>query len=95
MVEAIGGQGARRFADIPIRSTSARRYVDASSLQLTAQEQQIAQLVKQGLSNREIGNRLFLSPRTIEGHLGAPSRGRALEDSMDGGVVRSIVDRSQ
>jgi len=45
MVEAIGGQGARRFADIPIRSTSARRYVDASSLQLSAQEQQIAQLV--------------------------------------------------
>jgi DNA-binding CsgD family transcriptional regulator len=36
---------------------------------LTAQELQIAQLAAHGLSNREIGERLFLSPRTVGGHL--------------------------
>ena len=37
--------------------------------QLSAQELQIAQLAAQGLSNREIGERLFLSHRTIGSHL--------------------------
>ena len=36
---------------------------------LTAQELQIAQLAAAGLSNREIGERLFLSHRTIGSHL--------------------------
>ncbi len=36
---------------------------------LTVQELQIAQLAADGLSNREIGERLFLSHRTVGGHL--------------------------
>lgn len=37
--------------------------------QLTAQQLQIVQMAARGLSNREIGEQLFLSPRTVGSHL--------------------------
>ncbi|MFB7255553.1 AAA family ATPase [Streptomyces nojiriensis] len=50
---------------------------------LTPQRQRIVRLAAQGLTNREIGERLFLSPRTVGTHLyqafpvlGVTSRGR-------------------
>ncbi|HEY7396695.1 MAG TPA: helix-turn-helix transcriptional regulator, partial [Gaiellaceae bacterium] len=36
---------------------------------LTPQELQVAKFVAQGLSNREVGAQLFLSPRTVDFHL--------------------------
>ena len=47
-----------------------RKRTPDSRENLTAQEFLIAQLARDGLSNPEIGTRLFLSPRTVEWHLG-------------------------
>ena len=51
-----------------IGENSARRAPDARE-QLTAQELQVAQLAAAGLSNKEIGQKLYLSDRTIGTHL--------------------------
>jgi DNA-binding CsgD family transcriptional regulator len=36
---------------------------------LTATETRIAALVRDGMTNREIGTRLFVSPRTVQTHV--------------------------
>jgi DNA-binding NarL/FixJ family response regulator len=48
--------------------TSRQRTLDASD-ELTPQERQIAQMAAEGMTNREIGQKLFLSHRTVGSHL--------------------------
>jgi DNA-binding CsgD family transcriptional regulator len=66
--------GARPWADrargeLNASGRTARKRDASAADQLTPQELQIAALVSEGLTNREIGAALFLSPKTIEYHL--------------------------
>ena len=71
LLDAMGAEGFAARARRELRATgeTARRRSVATMLQLTAQEAQIARLARDGLSNPEIGARLFLSPRTVQYHL--------------------------
>jgi DNA-binding CsgD family transcriptional regulator len=72
MLEAIGMEGFAARARRELRATgeTARKRAVATRPELTVQEAQIARLARDGLSNPEIGARLFLSPRTVQYHLG-------------------------
>jgi ATP/maltotriose-dependent transcriptional regulator MalT len=71
MLTAIGMEAFADRARTELQATGEKvekRAVETHAA-LTAQERQIARLACDGLSNPEIGARLFLSPRTIEWHL--------------------------
>ena len=58
---------ARR--EIRAAGENARKRNDETRVQLTSQEAQIARLARDGLTNSEIGTRLFISSRTVQYHL--------------------------
>ena len=92
MLAAIGMEAFAERARQELQATGEnvrKRTLDTRD-DLTAQERQIARLARDGLSNPEIGARLFLSPRTVEWHLrnvftklGIRSR-RELANALDG-----------
>jgi len=71
MLEAmgIGAFAERARRELAATGETARKRTAEASDQLTAQETQIARLARDGLSNPEIGARLFISARTVQYHL--------------------------
>jgi DNA-binding CsgD family transcriptional regulator len=73
--EMLTGMGADAFAERARRElqatgeTARKRTVETLD-DLTPQEAQVARLAADGQTNPEIGAQLFLSPRTVEWHLG-------------------------
>lgn len=72
--DLLSGIGAEAFAErarheLAATGATVRKRSVASSSNLTPQESQIARLAADGLTNQEIGTRLFLSPHTAEWHL--------------------------
>jgi DNA-binding CsgD family transcriptional regulator len=72
-------------ADRELAATGAttRRKPTTGSEPLTSQETRIAILAAQGLSNKEIGAALFLSPKTVERHLGNVFRKRGFRSRTE------------
>jgi DNA-binding CsgD family transcriptional regulator len=73
-LEAFRVLGAQPWAQRAENELRAAGQTDASAIQpasalLTPQELQIAQLAAAGLTNKQIAERLFLSPRTVGSHL--------------------------
>lgn len=67
--------GAGAFAERARRELAAtgektQRRTHTTMVKLTAREAQVARLASDGLSNTDIGARLFVNPRTVEYHLG-------------------------
>jgi DNA-binding CsgD family transcriptional regulator len=99
MFDEIGMEGFAERASkalLATGETSRKRTAQApASQELTAQEMQVARLARDGLSNPEIGARLFISSHTVEYHLskvfaklGISSRGQlrtVLPGNPDGG----------
>ena len=90
--ERLGAPAWAAMARSELRAAGVVTGVPAASSwsTLTTQERQVVRLAATGLSNREIGEALFLSPRTVGTHLhhafpklGVTTRGR-LRDVVDG-----------
>jgi DNA-binding CsgD family transcriptional regulator len=66
----VGAFAERARRELAATGETARKRTVQASGQLTAQETQVARLARDGLSNPEIGARLFISARTVQYHLG-------------------------
>jgi DNA-binding CsgD family transcriptional regulator len=71
MLDAMGMEASAKRARRELLATgeTARRRTVETTVELTAQEAQVARLARDGLSNPEIGARLF-SAHTVQYHLG-------------------------
>ena len=71
MFEAIGANGWADRARSELRASgeTAHRREPSSLAQLTPQQLQVARFVAEGMSNKEVAEQMFLSPRTIDAHL--------------------------
>ena len=71
MLTAMGAEAFAERARVELLATGerARQRTAETAGEFTPQEAQIARLVSQGQSNRDIAAQLFLSPSTVDYHL--------------------------
>ena len=69
--------------ELAATGATARRGPVAGDVPLTSQETRVALLAARGLSNREIGASLFLSPKTVERHLSSVFRKRGFRSRTE------------
>jgi DNA-binding CsgD family transcriptional regulator len=102
--EGLGAQPWALRADHELRATGERGWQPSPRTyeDLSPQEAQIAHLAARGLSNREIGQRLFLSHRTVGSHLyrvfpklGITSRQQLAEVLAGAEVASSLLNQPQ
>lgn len=70
-----------------------RRRDPSAAERLTPQELQIALVVARGATNREAGAALFLSPKTIEAHLGRVYRKLGIRSRTE--LARLLADEAE
>jgi len=98
--DALASMGAEAFAERARRELQAtgekvRKRSEDTRADLTPQEEEIAQLAHEGLTNTEIGAQLFIGRRTVEWHLRKVfakldiSSRRELDQALRKRVVRS------
>jgi DNA-binding CsgD family transcriptional regulator len=81
-------QTLAEYAETELRATGARprRVVLTGLDSLTASERRVAELAGQGLTNRDIAQTLFITARTVEGHLTSVFRKLRLESRTELGA---------
>ena len=65
-----GGFAERARRELAATGETVRKRTVETFAELTSQEAQIARLAREGRTNQEIAAELFISPRTVEWHLG-------------------------
>ena len=65
-----------------------------AAVELTAREQQVLGLIAEGLSNRQIGERLFISRKTASVHVSAILRKLGVSSRTEAAVMAQRAQKS-
>jgi DNA-binding NarL/FixJ family response regulator len=81
-----------RYLDESISSMSIMRLTSAETLRrksilpktdLTAREREVTRLLAEGIPRKEIANRLYISPKTVENHISRTMKKLSLRNSIE------------
>ena len=70
-LEGVGGGAGLAAPEIGVAGTAPSDADVLAAAELTARERQVLELIAEGLSNRQIGERLFISGKTASVHVSA------------------------
>lgn len=90
--EQLGAVPWAELAAAELRAAGGRRRQTTEDDALTAQEERVAQAAVRGASTREIATELYLSPKTVEFHLGRAYR--KLGVSSRGQLAAALAERA-